>query len=81
MIKSSLCQEKSAFRNPFTIDDFGLENGDNMVRISFVSVNIPEQEFLHEASLSQNEILVRILTNSSLILIFLILPEVKHSSK
>jgi len=23
--KNTLCQEKSAFRNPFTIDDFGLK--------------------------------------------------------
>ena len=37
MTKNDLCQEKSAFRNSFTIDDFGLENGNNMVRISVVS--------------------------------------------
>jgi hypothetical protein len=37
MTKSALCQEKSTFRNPFTIDDFGLENGNNMVRLSLVS--------------------------------------------
>lgn len=29
------------------VDDFGLENGNNMVRISLVFVNNPEQVYVH----------------------------------
>lgn len=35
--KMFFMSRKLAFRNPFTIDDFGLENGNNMVRFSLVS--------------------------------------------
>ena len=35
MTKSALCQEKSVFRNRFTIDNSGLEKWNNMVKISW----------------------------------------------
>jgi hypothetical protein len=36
IVKNVLCQGKSVFRNPFTANDFGLENGNKMVRLSLV---------------------------------------------
>jgi hypothetical protein len=50
MTKIGLSQKKSAFRNPFTVDDFGLENGNNMVRISLLSGNSSGARFLHYPS-------------------------------
>ena len=34
--KNAFCQEKSAFRNRFTVDDSGLERWNNMVKLSLV---------------------------------------------
>jgi hypothetical protein len=39
--KNALCQENSTFRNPFTIDDFGLEKQNNMDKISLGSGSTP----------------------------------------
>ena len=33
MTKNEICQEKSIFRNFFTVDDFGLEKGNKIIRV------------------------------------------------
>jgi len=44
IVKNVLCQGKSASRSPFTVNDFGLEKRNNMVRLSLVSGSTPEEE-------------------------------------
>jgi hypothetical protein len=69
---------KIGFQDLFRVDDLDL--GKRTIIIFSLPMWSPIGNYMHYALLLQNKILVRVLTNSSLILILFILPEVKDFS-
>jgi hypothetical protein len=69
------------FLNDFRADDFGFENGNNMVRIALVfGTALGKEHNVHHTGIYKICKMLCILTNSSLILILFILPEAKDFS-